>query len=242
MPKFKLSQNLVWPLVVVAIAAAAFWLKPWQTKPAETISVSATGKTSVVPNVAQLSASMITYNKNLDEGRKINEKKVTNLVTNLKQLGVQDKDIKTEYISGQLGNEPVRIDDPFPNPNTNVVTHNITVTVRDLEQIDEAIATITKEATNLYGPNLTVADEDLETAKSQARQDAVENAKQKAEELAKLSERKLGRTVKIQEQGDYGYPIPIYAQSETDLREKATSIQPGQNEVTINLLVDFALK
>lgn len=244
--KIKLLKNpaYIWPIVVLAIAFGAFFIKPWQTKPTETISVSAAGKTQVVPNIAQITASIESKNPSLDTARKENEQKVSNLVTELKTLGVEEEDIKTEYISGGPGYEvEIQIYPPIPRSNTSTMTTNIQITIRNLENVDEIIAALTQNgATNLYGPNLTVADEDLENAKSKAREDAVENAKKKAEELAKLSGRKIGKTVKIQEMGDFGYPMPMLAQNESDLRQKASIIQPGQNEVTINLQVDFSLK
>ena len=76
----------------------------------------------------------------------------------------------------------------------------------------------------------------------QLRQIAVESARKKAEELAKLSQRKLGKTTNIKEEGQPIYPAPIIAQSEADLKQRASQIQPGQNEVTVNLSVEFELK
>ena len=48
--------------------------------------------------------------------------------------------------------------------------------------------------------------------------------------------------VYLKKQGDFGYPIPILAQGGEDLKRQASQIQPGQNEVTINLQVDFSIK
>ena len=240
--KFKIAPNIVWPLVVLIVAFGAFYLKPWQTKPQQTISVSASGKTQVVPNIAKISASIESKNPNLDTARVENEQKVSTLVAKLKELGVDQKDIKTEYISAGPGYETQTLIYP-PRPNTSQMTTTLEITIRNFDISDEVIAALTQNsATNVYGPNLTVADEDLESAKSKARENAVENAKQKAQELAKLSDRKLGKAVKISEQGDFGYPIPILARGEADLRAQASQIQPGQNEVTINLQVDFELK
>src|SRR5207245_452975 len=113
----------------------------------------------------------------------------------------------------------------------------------NFESSDEVIAALTQNGvTNLYGPNLTVSDDKLDEGKSKAREKAVDNAHQKAEQLAKLSNRKLGKAVKLTEQGNSGHPVPIMASDEADLKEKASLIQPGTNEVSINLSVDFALK
>jgi len=108
---------------------------------------------------------------------------------------------------------------------------------------DEVLAVLTQNgATNLYGPNLTVDEKAQEEAKASAREDAINSARQKAVQLAKLSGRNLGKAVKIQEQGDVIFPQPLMATSELDLKQKVSQIQPGQNEVTVSLQVDFSLK
>ena len=117
------------------------------------------------------------------------------------------------------------------------------ITIRNFKLADQIIATLTQDgATNLYGPQLTLSEDKLDVAKTEARKNAVESAKKKAAVLARASGRSVGKVVKITEAGDYGYPMPLMAQSSAELRDKASQIQPGQNEVTINLSVDFSLK
>ena len=246
--KLKFPPNLIWPTVVLIIALLVLVTKPWQTT-TETISVTAQGQAEVTPNVAQITATIESKNPNLDAARKENEAKVADLIAGLKNLGVNEKDIKTRQITGGgtyeiLDTSQTQIYPAPPRPKpTNQFSTSLEVTISDLTKADEVIGALTAGgATNLYGPNLTVGNEELDNGKSKAREDAVNEAKKKAEELAKLSGRKLGKAVKIQEQGDYGYPIPILARGEADLVEKASQIQPGQNEITINLAVDFALK
>jgi len=248
MAKFKLTTNILWPLVVLLIALVAFWVKPWQTK-TETISVTAQGMAEVTPNVAQITATVESKNPNLDEARKENEKKVADLIAGLKNLGIAEKDIKTQQVTGGgtyeiLDTTQTQIYPAPPRPKpTNQFSTSLEVTISDLTKADEVIGALTAGgATNLYGPNLTVGNKELDSGKSRAREDAVKEAKKKAEELAKLSGRKLGKAVKIQEQGDFGLPPPIFTRGEADLVEKASQIQPGQNEITINLAVDFSLK
>ena len=66
--------------------------------------------------------------------------------------------------------------------------------------------------------------------------------KKKAEELAKLSGRRVGKAININEQGDTYYPTPVFAQTEADLKQRASQIQPGQDEVSVAIQVDFELK
>lgn len=248
--KLKGNTALIWPLVVLIIVFGAFYLKPWQTKPTETISVTAEGKTQTVPNVAKITATVETQNKDLDQARAQNEQKVSAIVAKLRELGVDEKDIKTQNISGAPGYEPQtnlpagrQVYPPPPRPNTNTFSTSLEITIRNFDIADEVLAVLTQNgATNLYGPNLTLDENAQEEAKTKARENAVSSARKKAEELAKLSGRKLGKAVKIQEQGDVIFPQPLFAQGEADLEQRASQIQPGEQEVTVSLAVDFALK
>lgn len=247
MPKYKLknfSRILSWPLVVLLIALAAFYFKPWQVKPLETVSVTAEGKAQAAPDVAKISATIETSNPNLDKAREENSQKVSALVKKLKDLGVSEKDIKTQSLqAGQsYGMQPQMYPVP-PRPTTNQVSTTLEVTIRNFDKSDEIMAALTQNGvTNLYGPNLTLDDSTLAAAKSKARENAVETARQKAMELAKLSGRQLGKVAKITEQGDFGYPQPLVARSEADLKQQAAQIQPGENEITINLAVEFTFR
>lgn len=241
---FKIPKNLIWPIVVLVIAFGAFYLKPWLVKPQETISVTAQGSFDATPDIAKITATIESKNPKLDEARSENEEKVSQIIAKLKQLKVDEKDIKTQNISAGQGYETQTMIYPAPpRPTTNQFSTSLEITIRSFETTDEIIAALTSNgATNLYGPQLTLSDTKLEEAKSQAREKAVASAKKKAEELANASGRKVGKVVNITEQGDYGYPVPMMARAESDLVQKASQIQPGQNEVTINLAVDFELR
>ena len=241
MPKIKLNSNILWPIIILLVVFGAFYFKPWQQRQQQTISVSAEGKAEAVPTIAKISVTIATTNPDLDQARSQNEQKVSTVVSKLKELGIAEKDIKTQSISAGPSYE-VQIY-PLRKPTTNQVSATLAITIRDFKKADTVIAILTENgATNFYGPNLTVDDQTLEAAKSRAREDAVEKAKAKAQELAKFSGRKLGKVVNIKEQGDFRLPQPIFAQGGAELAQKMSQIQPGQNEVSINLEVDFSLK
>lgn len=238
----KITSSILWPIVVLVIAFGAFYLKPWNTKPTETISVSAQGKAEAVPDVAKITAIIESKNQNVDQARQETEKKTSTTITELKSVGVEEKDIKTQNISSGPIYE-IQIYPAPDKPTTNMYSVNLEIKIRNFDIADEVLVILTKNGlTNLYGPELTLSDEKQEEAKSKARDDAVENARKKAEQLARASGRKLGKVVKIAEDGDFGYPVPILARGEADLQSKASQIQPGQDEVTIALSIDFELK
>lgn len=236
----KLIKTLIWPIVVLIIAFGAFYLKPWQAKPLQTISVSATGTAKAVPNVATINAAFQSQNPDVNMARTETDAKVSQVIATLEALGISKKDIQTQNVSAGQTFQTMMY--PRPTP-TNEYSVNLSITVRDFKKADAVLATLTQNnAANIFGPNLQVENAELNTAKSEARENAVTNAKVKAGELARAANRSVGNVTSIKEQGDYAVPGPMYAIGGADLVEKASSIQPGQDEVSITLVVDFALK
>ena len=244
---------IILAIVILGVAISAFILKPWESTPKETISVSAEGKTQVAPNIAKISATISTTNDDLDLARVQNEEKIDNAISAIKSVGVAEEDIKTQYLSGGPTYEILDIQDQSsssfvpPRPpgqtKTNQISTTFEITVRDFDIADEVLAALTQNgATNLSGPRLTVDEDTIETAKSEARKDAVDNARKKASELAELSGKNLGDVVSINEGGGFRTPTPIFALSEADIAEKVNTIQPGQNDVSVTIQVDFELK
>jgi hypothetical protein len=242
--KIKLTASILWPIVFLIVAGLLLATKPWQTKPQETISVSSQGTFDATPDIAKITATIESKNPNLDTGRADNEKKINVIIPKLKDLGVLEKDIKTQNISAGQGYQVQTMMYPVPpKPTTNNFSTTLELTLRNFKIADSVIATLTQNgATNIYGPQLTLSDDKLAEAKSKARENAVADAKNKAKELAQASGRSVGKVVKITEQGDFGYPVPMMARSSAELDQKASQIQPGQNQVSINLSVDFSLK
>lgn len=235
-----LKPNIVWPAVVLIIAIGAFYFKPWQVKPLQTISVSATGTAKAVPNVATINAAFQSQNTNIDIARTETDAVVSDVIRALEEIGISKKDIQTQSVSAGQSYQNMMYPKPTP---TNEYSVNLTITIRDFKKADQALAVLTQNgASNIYGPNLQVDNGDLDKAKSVARENAVQNAKIKAGELARAANRSVGNVTSIKEQGDYGIPVPMYAIGGADLVEKASSIQPGQDDVTITLVVDFSLK
>lgn len=239
------SLNLIiWPATILLIFLGLVYFRPWQTVRVETVTVSAHGVTKTTPDVAQITATVESTNQDINTARAQNQEKVEVIITTLKNLGIDEKNIKTQNISAGPGfDTQIEIYPPPPRPNTNQFSTSLEITVENFDIVDETIEVLTANgASNLYGPNLTLSEKSKKQAEKQAREEAVESAREKAEELAKLSGRKLGEVVNIQEQGGVGFPQPIPLRAEADFDQTVSQIAPGQNEVTINISAEFELK
>ncbi len=150
------------------------------------------------------------------------------LLTTLKELGIDEKDIQTgsfnvfaeRYFGGPQNEEEVQYR----------VSNSVTVIIRDLDKVGEVLdASIKAGANNIYGVEFLL--EDATAARSEARKLAVESAKANAEELAALTGVKVGRILSISEVigsggGFYGNSISAFQLGLGG--SGAPPVQPGQ--------------
>ena len=91
--------------LVVAIAALSVRATPASGAPGDstptphTITVSATGKTTVVPDVARISLGVTATKTTVKAAREAGAKAMTDIIAALKKLGIADADIQTSNIS-----------------------------------------------------------------------------------------------------------------------------------------------
>ena len=94
--------------------------------------------------------------------------------------------------------------------------------------------------------NLQIIVDNPEAAKTEARKNAIEQAKQKASEMAKNSGLRLGKIIYVQEDFYGGGPVH-YEMSGDEMMAKATSsiapqIQIGEQEVKATVSLTYLVK
>lgn len=208
-----------------------------------TITVSAEGKTTVTPDIAETSFSVVSRGKNPEELTDGNNQKVSATIQFLKSGGVADKDIKTV---GYNLSPDYRYD---PQTERNFITgytltQTVMVKIRDFKKVADIIGGLTPLGVNQIG-GINFSIEDQEKFLSVARGEALSKAKAKALELANQGGARLGRIVNISEsQG--GFPIPYYYGAST-LRAESTAvaaltIEPGSQEVRDQITLVYELE
>src|SRR4051812_18492862 len=91
--------------VVVAIAALSVRATPVSGAPGETtpaahtITVSASGKVTVVPDVARINLGITATKPTVKAAREAGAKAMTDIIAALKKLGIADADLQTSNIS-----------------------------------------------------------------------------------------------------------------------------------------------
>jgi uncharacterized protein YggE len=238
---YKLVAAIV---ILVALSYLGNLFYQLQTLPQnypQEISVSGQGKIYEKPDVALVTLSV------KDEGARIsdiaggNTQKMNKIITDIKALGVDEKDIQTTQYSitpnYNWTEDRGRIFEGY------ILFQQIAVKIRDFEKIGSILDKATSNGANEVG-DLQFTIDNPEKVQADARAKAIEQAKEKARILAKQSGLKLVKLINVYE-GYQSSPQPLYGKGGEDMAYQAGSvpeIQPGQMEIYSNVTLTYRVK
>lgn len=227
------------PLVGLALVGKYLGWGFIETKTQNRVVVTGVAKEQQTSQVATINAGVMVLRDSKEEA--VNEVNTTigNIIEAIKDQGVSEKDVKTtgmsvyqeeEMIPGTQRRQPIGWR----------VSNNIEVKVRDLGMVEPVMGLLTSMgATNVNGPYYSVEEQEDGLDES-LRKSAFEDAKRKAEQMAELSGRKLGRVLSIQDGGSVSGVNPLY--------DRAMGLgggggfEPGSSQVSRSLVVEFELR
>jgi len=228
--------------------------KDWGFGPT-TISVQGLGEVYAVPDVGQFSFFVTEKGANAEEAQTRSAEKVNNILAVLEELEVAEKDIKTENYNlypiyrYETKNCPRDMYCPAEQVLDGFeVSQSISVKVRDLDKTGNILAKIgEKEVSNISNLNFVV--DDIEQFKNEAREKAVENAKNKSESLEKALGVKFEKMVGFYEDdfslyGNYRDEYTAKQQNSMVFAEDASgpSLPTGENVVRSQVSITYKVK
>ncbi|HUG13598.1 MAG TPA: SIMPL domain-containing protein [Thermomicrobiales bacterium] len=210
-----------------------------ETDATRTINVSGTGSVSLTPDIVTMQLGVDIRNEDLGAAQQEAAETMDSLISALRAAGIAERDIQTSGYSIWLEY------DYNKTPQTVVgyhVAHTVTVTVRDIDRAGATIETAVENgATVVHGVWFGLSDPS--EAVKQARELAVADAQEKAEDLARLTQSTLGPVQSISEgYSSPGQPIPYPAAERAfDTAASAPPINPGETEVMLTVSVSYAI-
>lgn len=235
---------------LLAVAAFAFAACKGETtnvnstSSAETtgITVSGHGEVQAVPDTAFIDIGVQSTAANVADARDQAAKAADAVISSLKKNGVADKDIQTTGLSIQPQYDYKNQGEP--KITGYMVTNTVTAKVRKLDTlsnvIDDGVAAGGDDV-RLQGISFKV--EDNAKVLQQAREAAMKDAKDKAEQLAKLGGVKLGAPQAISEtQSTPPQPLMDSAIRAQAAAGAATPIEPGTNSITVDVQVRWGIE
>ena len=161
-----------------------------------TISVSGTGEIFIKPDIAQISLSVEKEALSLVDAQDKATEKINKIISFLKESGIEEKDIKTTNYSIYPRYDYLEKEGRVFRGYT--VNQTLEVKIRKIVEAGKILSGATLVGANQVGGiNFTVEDE--EAVKRQARQEAINDARTKARQLAKDLGIKLGHLVSFYE-------------------------------------------
>jgi hypothetical protein len=169
-------------------------------------------------------------------------KKINELIDSVKAFGISTDDIKTQSMSVyQQQEQPMYLSSGNPSKVDQwVVNNTVEITLRDVAKTQELIDLLNKSgANNVYGPNFRI--EETSDSEKDLVTEAIADAKEKAEIIAKAAGRRLGKVVNVNE-GYGGTSYPMYSSIKADGLGGGASAEPGTSTISKTLTVTFELK
>lgn len=212
-----------------------------QTTKTDVFQVDGEGKATAAPNTATVAFGVTKQAPTVAAAQDQTNTAVQNILNNLKNIGIDTKNIKTTNYSVQpnysFGGTAQTI-------TGYTVTQNVEVKIQPLDKVNKTVDTITASGANLVGQvSFGFDDATKQKLEDQARQEAVNIAKRKAEGLAKAAGIHLGSIINVienQSQPIVPMPMNIAAKLERPAGEtQQTDITPGQNTVSTTVTLVY---
>ncbi len=197
-----------------------------------TITVIGQGLATARPDRAIVRVGVETEATNPAEALEQNNTRIEALQAKLNELGISGDAIETSNF-----NIAPAYRGPNQDPNSYVVRNTLQVTISDLSRVGEVLNQLVQAGANrIHGLTYHVADE--QPLRQQARVDAIQRARQQAEQYADAISGSLGQIVEIKEDSSGGMqPFAI----EAGRASGAVPLEPGEQQIRANVQVTFLL-
>lgn len=206
------------------------------------LDISATGEVSRVPDVAIISAGVVTRAPTASAAIEQNAARMERVRAALKRAGIEDRDIQTSSINlnpeyNYANNQPPRL--------TGYQASNmVSIRFRDIKNSGKILDALVAEGSNqINGPSLTI--DKPEAALDEARTKAIANGRARAELYARTLGMRVVKLLSVSEGGGYNIPPPMpmvgYARAEM-AQDASSKIDPGEQKLQVSVSMSFELQ
>ena len=204
------------------------------------LDVSATGEVSRVPDLAIISAGVVTRAPTATAAISQNASRMERVVAALKRAGIAERDIQTSSIN--LNPDYVYEERQPPKLTGYQATNTVSVRFRDIRNSGKVLDALVAEGANqINGPSLTI--DKPETALDEARSRAIAAGRARADLYARALGMRVVRLLAVSENGGYSAPPMPYARGMVAQDASAkTEIIPGEQQLQVTVQMSFELQ
>lgn len=205
------------------------------------LSVSAEAEARRVPDVATISAGVVTQAADGNAAMRQNAEQMDKVMAAIRAAGIADKDIQTSGIN--LFPQYRYAENEAPKITGYQASNTVSIKVRDLPKLGKVLDALAAVGANqINGPSFEI--DQPEPVRDEARLAALKKAQVRAETYAKALDLRVRRIVSISEGGSGGPrpPMPMMRAMAADAgMAKETSVSPGETSLSVSLDVVFEL-
>ena len=202
------------------------------------LSVSAQADAKRVPDVATLSAGVVTQAADANAAMRANAEQMSRVVAAIRAAGIAERDVQTSGISVH---PQYRYAENVPPTITGYQASNtVSLKVRDIARLGKVLDTLVAQGANqVNGPSFEVDQPD--EAYDEARIAALKKAQARAETYARAMDLRVRRIVSISEGGGFQPPMPMMRAMAMEKAQADTPVAPGETTLSVSLDVVFEL-
>jgi len=205
------------------------------------ITVSGEGKVFMKPDIALVNLGVKTEAKKSADAVNQNNEKMNAIIKAIKDLGVDEKDIKTSAYNLYPVYDYIESGRTFVGYS---LDQQISVKIRNFDKISDILDKATSLGANIIN-DLQFTVDDMEKARADARKEAIEQAKAKALVLVNQAGLKIIKLTNVSEgyvsspQSMYGMGGAVSSAKEMSI---APDIQTGQSEISTTVYLTYRVK
>jgi uncharacterized protein YggE len=225
---------------VFALAGAALLATPAlaQTVPPSAISVTGEASVSVAPDQARIDGGVTSEAKTAREASDANNAAMGKVLLALKGAGIEETDYQTSRLSLQPQYPP--------NPNRTGpavisgyrASNRVTIKLRDVTKVASIIDVLVSAGANeIGGINFVVTQASKHL--DEAREQAIADARRKAQIYAKAAGVTLGEPISIAEEGS---GTPMFRSKAASGMAASAPVAQGEETLSVSVSVSWAIK
>ena len=239
-----LGKNSVLVILLVAFLIVGAYVFVNNKGTEQVITSQGSAEITSKPDFVQVYVNIETVNDSAQDAKDANAEVSDKVITGLVKLGFDRKDIETENFN---------IYQDYTWENGRQVsrgwktTNNLKIKVKNFDQTGKVVDVVVDNKGLIQYISFELSKEHENELKAQALEQASQDARTKAEALAKGSGKKLGNLVSITSSDYQYYPYRFYesvgvATDEVQAKSAATNIQPTSLTVSANVEASYKIR
>ncbi len=202
------------------------------------LSVSARAEASRTPDVATLSAGVVTSAADANAALRANAEQMNRVMRAIRAAGIQERDVQTSGLN--IHPQYRHVDNESPVITGYQASNTVNLKLRDVARIGDVLdALVANGANQVNGPSFEI--DQPEAVYDEARRKALELARTRASMYADTLGLRVRRIVSISEGGGFVQPMPMMRMAAMDARAESSPVSPGETTLSASLDVVFEL-